>query len=211
MTNVLKKTSIVGLVVATVAALSLAFTPATANAQTSSGSTGIINAQSGSAFGGSLRDLIILEELFDGGLSGSNESTYTVRPGDTLSQIAAMFDTSVGAIVRENNISNPNLIYVGERLVIPDQDGGDTNNTLRDLVVIGGLFGSGAAVEDGTTSGSSAFGGSLRDLIILEELFNGNNGSSLFNGNGDDNDSVLRDLILLEGLFGSGNGGSFFR
>lgn len=44
---------------------------------------------------------------------------YTVVSGDTLTAIAARFGTTVAAIVRANNISNPNLIYVGQRLVIP--------------------------------------------------------------------------------------------
>lgn len=45
-------------------------------------------------------------------------STYTVRPGDTLTKIAAQYGTSVGAIASRNRIANPNLIRVGQRLVI---------------------------------------------------------------------------------------------
>jgi Tol biopolymer transport system component len=44
---------------------------------------------------------------------------YTVRPGDTLMSIAWRFGVSQEAIMRANNISNPNFIYVGQRLVIP--------------------------------------------------------------------------------------------
>ena len=44
---------------------------------------------------------------------------YTVRPGDTLARIAWRFGVNMWAIVRANNISNPNLIYVGQRLHIP--------------------------------------------------------------------------------------------
>ena len=46
---------------------------------------------------------------------------YTVRPGDTLSRIAARYHVPGGwpAIVRMNrSIHNPNLIYVGQRLYI---------------------------------------------------------------------------------------------
>ena len=49
---------------------------------------------------------------------------YFVRPGDTLSAIAWRFGTSVWAIARANGIPNPNLIYVGQRLLIPG--GGST-------------------------------------------------------------------------------------
>ena len=46
--------------------------------------------------------------------------TYTVKSGDTLSAIAARFGTTVADLVSVNNITNPNLIYVGQTLIIPD-------------------------------------------------------------------------------------------
>jgi lysozyme len=47
------------------------------------------------------------------------QRTYTVKAGDTLSAIAAKFGTTVAAIAAANNISNPNIISVGQVLVIP--------------------------------------------------------------------------------------------
>ncbi|HHY41805.1 MAG TPA: LysM peptidoglycan-binding domain-containing protein [Thermoanaerobacterales bacterium] len=44
---------------------------------------------------------------------------YIVRAGDTLTQIAARFGTSVAAIMEANNLSNPDLIFVGQVLLIP--------------------------------------------------------------------------------------------
>lgn len=49
---------------------------------------------------------------------------YTVRYGDTLYSIARRFGVSVQAITRANGITNPNRIYVGQRLIIPG--GGST-------------------------------------------------------------------------------------
>jgi LysM repeat protein len=46
-------------------------------------------------------------------------ATYTVKPGDTLSVIAARFGTTVAELVKLNNIKNPNLIYVGQILKLP--------------------------------------------------------------------------------------------
>ncbi|XXF76250.1 LysM peptidoglycan-binding domain-containing protein [Myxococcaceae bacterium GXIMD 01537] len=46
-------------------------------------------------------------------------ATYRIRPGDTLSALAARFKTSVSALARANKIANPNLIYAGKTLVIP--------------------------------------------------------------------------------------------
>lgn len=41
---------------------------------------------------------------------------YKIRPGDTLSALAARFHTSVGALARANGIKNVNLIYAGANL-----------------------------------------------------------------------------------------------
>ena len=48
---------------------------------------------------------------------------YTVKPGDTLGKIAAVTGTTVQALMRANGISNPNLVYTGQRLVIPGAGG----------------------------------------------------------------------------------------
>lgn len=44
---------------------------------------------------------------------------YIVKRGNTLTSIAKLYHTTVEALVEENNIENPNLIYTGERLKIP--------------------------------------------------------------------------------------------
>ena len=46
------------------------------------------------------------------------EVIYTVVRGDTLSQIALKYGTTVSSIVALNNIPNPNLIYPGQKFVI---------------------------------------------------------------------------------------------
>ncbi|MCS6826782.1 MAG: LysM peptidoglycan-binding domain-containing protein, partial [Caldilinea sp.] len=53
-----------------------------------------------------------------GGLP-SAEQAYVVRPGDTLSQIAAWRGVSVDYLCRLNSLQNPNFIYVGQVLIIP--------------------------------------------------------------------------------------------
>ena len=44
--------------------------------------------------------------------------TYTVQRGDTLTAIAKRYNTTVAAIVKKNNIKNPDLIYAGQKLII---------------------------------------------------------------------------------------------
>ncbi|HET9493725.1 MAG TPA: LysM peptidoglycan-binding domain-containing protein [Chloroflexia bacterium] len=45
--------------------------------------------------------------------------SYTVRAGDTLSGIAAMFGLTVDDLVRHNNITDPNTLAEGQVLTIP--------------------------------------------------------------------------------------------
>ena len=52
--------------------------------------------------------------------------TYEVKKGDTLSKIAANFGVSVNEIAAANNISNPNLIYPGQKLIINKNNPGNT-------------------------------------------------------------------------------------
>jgi LysM repeat protein len=50
------------------------------------------------------------------------EDTYTVQSGDTLFAIASQFGTTVSAFVEANNLADPNVIFAGQVLVVPDDD-----------------------------------------------------------------------------------------
>ncbi|HZD56640.1 MAG TPA: LysM peptidoglycan-binding domain-containing protein, partial [Anaerolineales bacterium] len=53
-------------------------------------------------------------------------TTYVVQRGDTLRSIAARLDTTIAALIEANpNISDPSLIVVGQRLIIPGPEAGD--------------------------------------------------------------------------------------
>ncbi len=57
--------------------------------------------------------------------SGSSQGNYVVQRGDTLRIIANRFGTTVQAILTANpQITNPNLIYPGQVLVVPGGTGG---------------------------------------------------------------------------------------
>nr|WP_252893021.1 LysM domain-containing protein [Lentilactobacillus otakiensis] len=48
----------------------------------------------------------------------ASASTYTVKSGDTLAEIAAQHNSSVDGIVKQNKIADKNLIMVGQKLEI---------------------------------------------------------------------------------------------
>lgn len=61
-----------------------------------------------------------------------SHTSYTVRAGDTLTGIAARYQTTVARLAALNGIKDPDLIYTGERLQIPTAGGsGGTVYTVR--------------------------------------------------------------------------------
>lgn len=51
-------------------------------------------------------------------VSAHESSTYTVKEGDTLSEIAETHNTTVEKLAENNHIDNIHMIYVGQELVI---------------------------------------------------------------------------------------------
>src|SRR5690606_36955231 len=56
--------------------------------------------------------------------TGSASSTYVVKPGDTLSQIAAGQGVSTVALARANGISHKAMVRVGQTLNVPPRGTG---------------------------------------------------------------------------------------
>lgn len=51
-------------------------------------------------------------------ITNTSSRTYIVKSGDTLSSIAKKYGTTYKKIAKDNNISNPNKIYPGQKLTI---------------------------------------------------------------------------------------------
>ncbi|KRL72234.1 LysM peptidoglycan-binding domain-containing protein [Ligilactobacillus saerimneri] len=54
--------------------------------------------------------------------------TYTVKAGDTVSEIAEHFDTTVAKIKQLNQLENENLILVGQKLLVTGEQPVNTTN-----------------------------------------------------------------------------------
>ena len=63
---------------------------------------------------------LIVPVISDNKIHDTNHILYIVKTGDTLWQISLDYGVSINDIVRLNNIANPNLIYVGQILRIPN-------------------------------------------------------------------------------------------
>jgi LysM repeat protein len=46
-------------------------------------------------------------------------TTHVVQPGENLFRIALQYGTTVDTLAKANNITNPSVIYVGQKLTIP--------------------------------------------------------------------------------------------
>jgi len=96
----------------------------------------------------------------------ASQTVHIVRWGENLNMIARQYGTTVNAIVQANGLSNPNYIYVGQRLVIP-VDGAPppvppsgTTYTIR--------------VGDSLTSIAQRFGTTIRALMDANAISNPN-------------------------------------
>jgi len=82
-----------------------------------------------------------------GSSSAGSGGVYVVHLGDTLGDIAAGHGVSVAALVRANGLDNPDMLYAGQRLVIP---GGATSSSSQS--------GSSSSASSGSSSSSSGSG-----------------------------------------------------
>jgi LysM repeat protein len=68
--------------------------------------------------------------------NSSGETIYTVKSGDSLSEIAAKYGTTYQNLAKYNNISNPNLIKVGQQIKIPSDKVTTTTTTSPNKVYV---------------------------------------------------------------------------
>lgn len=97
-------------------------------------------------------------------ISVSKINVYTVKKGDTLSYIALKFNTTVSKIVSLNNIINPNIIYVGQKLQIPNNSNSTENINNATTYVI--------KYRDTLTSIANKYNTTITSLVRLNNIQN---------------------------------------
>lgn len=93
---------------------------------------------------------------------------YVVKRGDTLSEIAQEYNTTVNQLVSLNNIKNPNLIYVGQTLKIPI-----SSTTTQEEICTGSII---YTVKRGDTLSEIAqkYNTTVSELVSLNNIKNPN-------------------------------------
>lgn len=93
-------------------------------------------------------------------------SEYVLRSGESLSSVATRFNTTVRAIALLNSITNVNLIYAGQRILIPPP------NVPLDILAQTAQPPAQHSVRTGDTLAgiASIYGTTVEDLIALNEL-----------------------------------------
>ncbi len=132
--------------------------------------------------------------------AGAQEQTYTVESGDTLWRIAQRFDTTVTRLAQVNAIPNPNLIEVGQELIVQpsaddgagDGDGG-TDGSGREYVVQPGDTLAAIAARFDTSVAVLAQANRIANVDLIhvgQVLAIPGSGDGNGNGNGDTPDEV---------------------
>jgi LysM repeat protein len=143
-------------------------------------------------------------------------STYRIQSGDTLSALASRYGTSVSALAKANNISNPNLIIAGKTLSIPGHDGKDSfepaggarpgSGGTPSAGGAGGTDGSGTVASGGTTVGAGGIQVTPAMRKLAQAGHNAAMGMGGYNSQGLCATGVSRALQSALGLSVHGNG-----
>lgn len=112
------------------------------------------------------------------GNTDSSNGYYTVQSGDTLSGIALKFSTTSSKLAQLNSISNPNLIYVGQRLLVNQSCNSNSSSSGQSSSTTTNTEASAASytVKSGDTlSGiASRYNTTVNQIVSLNQLSNPN-------------------------------------
>ncbi|KRM52729.1 LysM peptidoglycan-binding domain-containing protein [Ligilactobacillus araffinosus] len=88
-----------------------------------------------------MKKVLVSAAALTGTIAGAtvvaNADTVTVKAGDTVTELAQKYNTTVNTIQQLNNLSNPDLIFVGQQLKVNNDNNGqavaqqNTNNNTQ--------------------------------------------------------------------------------
>lgn len=112
------------------------------------------------------------------GNADSSNGYYTVQSGDTLSGIALKFSTTSSKLAQLNSISNPNLIYVGQRLLVNQNSSSNSSSSSQSSSAATNTDASAASytVKSGDTLSTiaSQHNTTVNQIVSLNQLSNPN-------------------------------------
>lgn len=112
------------------------------------------------------------------GNADSSNGYYTVQSGDTLSGIALKFSTTSSKLAQLNSISNPNLIYVGQRLLVNQSSNSNSSSSGQSSSTTTNTEASAASytVKSGDTLSGIAnqYNTTVNQIVSLNQLSNPN-------------------------------------
>ena len=105
-----------------------------------------------------------VQEKVNSILTSNSIVTYTVKSGDTLSSIASKYNTTYQKLAQYNNITNPNIINIGQVIKIPSTNNSQLSNKEYYTVKNG----------DNLSSIAKRYGTTVNQLVSWNNISNAN-------------------------------------
>ena len=121
--------------------------------------------------------LVLLLTLTAAPVAYGQDEVHVVGRGENIASIAARYGVSVNTLITNNGLTNPNVIYVGQRLVVSDNGAAtqatDTQTAAAEQLPAGDGY---YTVRNGDSLSSiaSQYGMSMADLMRLNGISNAN-------------------------------------
>lgn len=121
-------------------------------------------------------------------------TTYVVQRGDTLARIAASYGASISLLVEANGIRNPNLIRIGQNILIPGDGSADDADSKSPG---GGSSGGGSSSPTASRSGRYHIVKAGESLATIAAQYSGVTADQIATANGIVNGTLYRGTRLF--------------
>lgn len=105
-----------------------------------------------------------------------------MQSGDTVWGLAQQYHSTVDAITSRNQLANPAVIQIGQRLIIPDSASGSANNSSTTTGSVAGTIGTKVSSASAVITGTNSTMTSTADSAASDAVLTSANGTSTVNG-----------------------------